>query len=184
MADKDKGGAAVGGGLVGAAAGVGVGYALGKARPAKAAPEGKEVIVVFELDEATRASIAESVAAALEPTIKELAMVPKEQKQIVFKHTVEPLQGITDHKHVPMIKTVKTITIHFPDGCDALVEVAVGYSQDKRLLPDDEYLALNDATPTWNINKETDSDTLWVEIKNGDSVNPHIISVFINYEEA
>ena len=62
--------------------------------------------------------------------------------------------------------------------------MAVGYSKDKRLLPEEGYLALNDATPTWSINKETDSDTLWVEIRNGDLVKKHTISIVVNYEEA
>lgn len=111
-------------------------------------------------------------------------MPEKPQKQIVFKHTLEALQGITEHKHVPMLKTVKTITIHWPDGVNSLVDVAVGYSQDKRLLPEEGYLALNDTTPTWRVDKDTDSDTLWVEIRNGDLVKPHTISVIVNYEEA
>ncbi len=112
-----------------------------------------------------------------------LPIMAKEQKQVVFRHTVLPLQGIMDHKRVPMLKTVKSITIHWPDGCNSLVDVAVGYSQDKRLLPEEGYLALNNATPTWAINKDTNSDTLWVEIRNGDGVNQHVVSVIINYEE-
>lgn len=116
-------------------------------------------------------------------TIKELAMAPKEQKQIVFKHTVAPLQGIIDHKHIPMLKTVKTVTIHWPSGCSSLVKVAVGYSQDKRLLPEEGYLALDNATPTWTVNKDVGTDTLWVEIRNGSSLNAYPISVIINYEE-
>ena len=113
-----------------------------------------------------------------------LPTMAKAQKQIVFKHTLEALAGLTDHQRIPMLKTVKTITIHWPDGCNGFVDVAVGYSQDKRLLPEEGYLALNDATPTWTINKETDSDTLWVDIRNGDASNPHTISVVVNYEEA
>lgn len=134
---------------------------------------------LIRLDEETRAAI----VAALEPTLQELTM-PKVQKQTVFKHTVEALQGIIEHKRIPMLKTVKTITIHWPEGCNSLVEVAVGYSQDKRLLPEEGYLALDNTTPTWTINKDTDSDTLWTEIRNGDSANPHTISVIVNYEEA
>lgn len=129
------------------------------------------------LDEETRAAIVQDV-------LKELAVPEKEQKQIVFKHTLDPLAGLTDHQRIPMLKTVKTITIHWPDGCNALVDVAVGYSQDKRLLPEEGYLALNDTTPTWIINKETASDTLWVDIRNGDASNAHTISVVVNYEEA
>lgn len=113
-----------------------------------------------------------------------LPTMTKAQKQFVFKHTVEALAGLTDHQRLPMLKTVKTITIHWPDGCDSLVDVAVGYSQDKRLLPEEGYLSLNDVTPTWTINKETDSDTLWVEIRNGDFVEAHAISVIVTYEEA
>jgi len=108
----------------------------------------------------------------------------KRQKQFIFKHTLDPLSGLTDHERLPMLKTVRTITIHFPDGCNALVDVAVGFSRDKRLLPAGGYLSLNDATPTWVINKEiTDTDTLWVEIRNSDAVNTHAISVMVNYEE-
>lgn len=113
-----------------------------------------------------------------------LPTMPKAQKQFVFKHTVAALAGLTDHQRLPMLKTVKSITIHFPDGCDALVDVAVGYSQDKRLLPEEGYLSLNDATPTWPIDKDTNSDTLWVEIRNSDAGNAHTISVIVNYEEA
>ena len=109
----------------------------------------------------------------------------KVQKQYVFKHTLDPLTGLTDHQRLPMLQTVKTITVHFPDGCNALVDVAVGYSRDKRLLPEEGYLSLNDTTPTWIINKEiTDTDTLWVEIRNSDAVNTHAVSIIVNYEEA
>ena len=116
--------------------------------------------------------------------LMELTMPVKPQKQIVFKHTLTPLQGIIEHRRIPMLKTVGTITIHWPLGCSALVDVAVGYSQDKRLLPEEGYLALDDITPTWPINKDTESDTLWVEILNGDAANPHTISVIVTYEEA
>ena len=186
MAEERKGealSAGVLGAAVGAAAGTGVGYALGKARPAEA-EEPKEVLIVYQLDEETRLSIAQSIATVLEPTVKELARAPKEQKQSVFKHTVGPLAGVIEHKHIPMLKTVKTVTIHWPPGCSALVDVAAGYSQDKRLLPVEGYLALDNTTSTWVVNKETDSDTLWVEIRNGDSANPHTISIAVNYEEA
>ena len=108
----------------------------------------------------------------------------KPQKQVVFKHTVLPLQGIMDHKRIPMLKTVKTITIHWPSGCSSNVEVAVGYSRDKRLLPEEGYLALDNTTPTWEVNKDVDSDTLWVDIKNGSALNSYPISVIINYEES
>lgn len=136
-------------------------------------------IPTIHLDEETQAAI----VAALKPTLEDLAMA-KPQRQIVFKNTVLPLQGITEHKTVPTIKTVKTVTIHWPDGTNSLVEVAMGYSQDKRLLPEEGYLALNDATPTWNVNKDIDSDTLWVEVRNGDLIKSHTISVIVNYEEA
>ena len=117
-------------------------------------------------------------------SLRELTMPVKVQKQIVFKQTLTPLQGILDHRRVPMLKTVRAITIHWPPGCNALVEVAVGYSQDKRLLPEEGYLALDNTTPTWPVDKDTESDTLWVEMRNGDAANAHTISVIVNYEEA
>jgi hypothetical protein len=187
---EERKGQALGAGLLGAAAGgavgAGLGYVLGKSQPAKVAPEEppKETIVVFQLDEATIAAIAQGVTSALEPILEELAMPAKVQKQTVFKQTPDPLQGIIEHQRIPTLKTVRTITIHWPPGCNALVEVAVGYSQDKRLLPEEGYLALDNTTPTWSVNKDTESDTLWVEIRNGDAANAHTISVIVNYEEA
>lgn len=110
-------------------------------------------------------------------------MSEKAQKHVVFKETVSALGSITRHKRVPLIKTVKAITIHWPSACTALVDVAVGYSKDKRLLPEEGYLALDLITFAWSINRDIEDDTLWVEIKNG-TASAVTISVIVSYEEA
>lgn len=111
-------------------------------------------------------------------------MAEKPQKLVVFRQTISALQGIQERQLIKNLKIIKTVTIHWPDGCNSLVEVAVGYGS-KRLMPEEGYyIALNDATITWVVNTESDSKYLWVEIKNGDSANAHIISVIVSYEES
>lgn len=111
-------------------------------------------------------------------------MAEKPQKLAVFRQTVSALQGIQEQQLIKNLKIINTVTFHWPDGCNSLVEVAIGYGS-KRLIPEEGYyLALNDATITWPVHTEPDSKYLWVEIKNGDSANAHTISVIFSYEES
>ncbi len=110
------------------------------------------------------------------------------KKTLVIQRTVAPLTGIIDYR--PIIRPTKAghkavaVTIHWPDGCNALVDVAAGFGSDQRLLPDEDYVALNNATVTWPLDRPFPSDILWGEIRNGDAVNAHTISIIISYEEA
>ena len=74
------------------------------------------------------------------------------------------------------------VTRHWPDGCDALVDIAFGKEQEG-LCPSTSgaYVALNDATPT--VKMDTDvhrDDILWAEFRNRDSVESHTPAVIVN----
>ena len=83
--------------------------------------------------------------------------------------------------------TILTVTMHWPDGCNALVDLAFGISgdRDEWLKPSARgtYLALNDATPMFVINyKMKSDDVLWVRMRNRDAVNAHTPSVIVDCE--
>lgn len=112
-------------------------------------------------------------------------IVPKEIQQIPFSYTVPALQGVRLMEHAPFAGYIKSVTIHWPDGCKCLVDVRVGHGV-KQFCPsiDGTYLALNDATPTYYFNEWVeDYEEIWVEIHNGDAVNPHAITVTLSIEE-
>jgi len=78
---------------------------------------------------------------------------------------------------------IKQVTIHYPNGCNALVNVRVGY-QNLQFLPSSGFLALNDATPTYPFNVlVVAGQNIWVEMQNTDGVNPHNITVTISVVE-
>lgn len=84
--------------------------------------------------------------------------------------------------------TIKEVTMHWPRGCNALVDLAFGISGDKDewLMPSsrETYLALNDATPIFKLDYKNlrRDDVLWVEMRNRDAVNTHTPSVIADCE--
>ena len=82
----------------------------------------------------------------------------------------------------PLTGTITEVTMHFPEGCYGLVELAFGHS-DIPVFPSKkgEYIALNDATPSWrNLGERVSKgEKLWAELRNGDSVNPHKPSILV-----
>lgn len=89
--------------------------------------------------------------------------------------------GVKISEYAPFSGYIKQVMIHFPDGCNALVDVRVGHGT-KQFCPKSGFLALNNATPIFPFNEGVaDREEIWVEMRNGDGVNPHNISctVFI-----
>lgn len=83
----------------------------------------------------------------------------------------------------PVTGTVKSITLHFPDGCNALVEI-VCYLKGMQILPlSGRKIALNNSTNDFEINRQiTRGDKIRVVISNKDSVNSHTPSIIFNIE--
>jgi len=100
-----------------------------------------------------------------------------------FQQTVPALQGMTLQDAVPVTGQITQITVHFPNGCNALVDVAAGW-KNTQILPVNGFIALNDTTAQFAANTPVLQDeTLWVQINNGDAANPHTITVVVSVQE-
>lgn len=90
--------------------------------------------------------------------------------------------GVTLTEYAPFSGYIKQVTLHYPEGCDALVDVRVGHGT-KQFCPDTGFLALNDATPTYPFNEGVDDhEEIWVELRNRDGANTHNIVVTVILE--
>lgn len=103
-------------------------------------------------------------------------------RQVPFSETLPPLQGVLMEEPCPLTGEIVEVTMHWPDGCNGLVDLQFGHGEVS-LFPSKkgEYLALNDATPTYSNLKELVSkgDRLWAELRNGDGGNPHKPSIIV-----
>lgn len=81
-------------------------------------------------------------------------------------------------KSSPLTGRIVQLIPHFPNGCNALVDMAVGH-KDTWVLPHliDTYIALNDATPVLTIDEPIEKgEEIWMIGRNGDAAWPHAIS--------
>ena len=109
-------------------------------------------------------------------------------KQYIFSTALTP--GATAVMTVASEVTgaILNVTMHWPAGCNTLVDLAFGISGDREewLKPSsrDTYLALNNATPSFTINYKNliKDDILWVRIRNRDAINTHTPSVMVDCE--
>lgn len=85
---------------------------------------------------------------------------------------------------VPISKgRITEIKIHWPGGCNGLVQVAV-FLNRKQILPFQGFLALNDITPIYIVSVPCKNhDEIMVDFWNGDAINNHLCSVTIKVEE-
>ncbi|GAI68103.1 unnamed protein product [marine sediment metagenome] len=115
--------------------------------------------------------------------------MPQKIEQLPFSYDLE--KAGTDGSQVllteivPFSGYIKQVTPHWPDGCDAIVDVRVGHG-NKQFCPKEGFLALNDATPSYPFNEEVNGgqEDIWVEMVNGDSENKHKITVTVMLEGA
>lgn len=93
----------------------------------------------------------------------------------------------TGQRYTTDIRTkgdLQTIWVHFPAGCNALVEVATGIRTERgvfrQLVPSwkGEFINLDNVTVPFQVDEPVEEgDVLWADIYNYDSTNPHNISV-------
>lgn len=117
-----------------------------------------------------------------------VAMPEVKIEQIPYAYTLAVAgaagSGVLLEENAPFSGYIKQITIHWPDGSDALVDVKVGHGV-KQFCPDAGFLALNDTTPTYPFNEwVNDNETIWVEMRNRDGANQHSITVTVTLEGA
>lgn len=90
--------------------------------------------------------------------------------------------GVVLTEIAPFTGYIKRIAPHWPDGCDALVDVRVGVGV-KQFCPREGYLALNDTTPDYEFNIPVqEGEDIWVEMVNTDGGWPHNITCTISLE--
>jgi hypothetical protein len=126
--------------------------------------------------------------AALSNTVKQLGGTSmKKREQIPFSRTlaIPPAMGsgVTIEEKITLTGFVKEVTIHWPAGCNALVDVAVEY-ETTRFCPRQGFIALNDTTPTFPFNFPVVKDhNIRVIMQNRDGGFVHNITVTVTIEE-
>ena len=93
--------------------------------------------------------------------------------------TLQPLTGNRIERPSPLTGRIVQIIPHWPDGCNALVDMAVGHGEGVWIFPNlvDTYAALNDATPVLVVSEAiSKGEQLWMIGRNGDAVNVHAIN--------
>ena len=102
-------------------------------------------------------------------------------REVVLRVTVQPLTGTRVAKPSPLTGKIVQLIPHWPDGCDALVDVAVGH-KDTWILPNetDTFIALNDATPVLTVDESIEKgEEIWMIVRNTDGGNQHSISTTV-----
>lgn len=123
--------------------------------------------------------------AVLESAVLEPAVLNMENsKTIRLSSTVPASTGIRlTSPALGRRATIQSVITHFPDGCDALVDIAFG-SGTYQLVPLEGFLALNDASPSFIINKVIENnEDLWAIINNFDAGFAHTISIIVTISE-
>ena len=102
-------------------------------------------------------------------------------RDVNLRVTLLPNQGQRITQPSPLTGRMVQLIPHFPDGCDALVDMAIGH-KDTWIYPHrvDTYVALNDATPVLTVDEPiAKGEEVWMIARNADGVNQHAISCAI-----
>lgn len=100
-------------------------------------------------------------------------------KDVPLAYNILALQRVKIAELCPLTGKITSVTIHFPAGCNALVHIAFGHG-GVWVTPSEinTFLSLNDATPVFPVSEPVmKNEYLWAEIRNGDGVNAHSVSV-------
>ena len=105
-------------------------------------------------------------------------------REIVFKYAVPSTEVIRLSDVSLYNGNITQILRHWPNGCNALVDVAVGY-EGESILPNNGYVSLNDVTViTAGLHEPINKDNnIWVEIANADAVHTHTITLTVTVTE-
>lgn len=124
-----------------------------------------------------------SLTSALEAAGIEVKM-PRRTEWFSIVWTAEPATApIIDHEP-PYDGFISEVQIDWPDGCEHLVDVRVGYG-GQQFVPLEGFLHLNNVNVTYPFNQSVvHTANLWVEIQNRDEFLPHTITVMFNIKEA
>jgi len=100
-------------------------------------------------------------------------------RDVNLRVSLEPNTGTRVSKPSPLTGRIVQLIPHWPDGCDALVDLAVGH-KDTWIYPHlvDNFIALNDATPVLTVDEPvTKGEQIWMIVRNADGREAHAITV-------
>ncbi len=121
-----------------------------------------------------------AVQTAINTLLEKEALPPMSAitRNVNLRVTLQPNQGQRISQTSPINGRIVQLIPHFPNGCNALVDIAIGH-RDTWILPNkvDTFIALNDATPVLTVDEPIEkNEEIWLIGRNGDGVNPHAIS--------
>ena len=99
-------------------------------------------------------------------------------RDVNLRVTLLPNQGQRIAQPSPITGRIVQLIPHFPDGCNALVDMAVGH-KDTWIYPHrtDTFIALNDATPVLTVDEPIGKgEEIFMIARNGDAGFPHTVS--------
>lgn len=111
------------------------------------------------------------------PIIGQIELIP-------FSHTLTPGETLTLREYAPFAGYLTFVTIHWPDGCNARVDVAVVHGLTQ-FCPREGWLFLNDITPTYEFGKRIhvdDHEEIKVMLQNR-GAEDHTITTTVIIEE-
>ncbi len=100
-------------------------------------------------------------------------------RDVNLRVLLEPNTGTRVSRPSPLTGRIVQLIPHWPDGCNALVDVAVGH-KDTWIYPHlvDTFVALNDATPVLTVNEPIEKgEEIWMIVRNADGREQHAITV-------
>lgn len=100
-------------------------------------------------------------------------------RDVNLRVLLQPNTGTRVSKPSPLTGRIVQLIPHWPDGCNALVDVAVGH-KDTWIYPHlvDTFVALNDATPVLTVDEPiTKGEEIWMIVRNADGREQHAITV-------
>ena len=100
-------------------------------------------------------------------------------RDVNLRVLLQPNTGTRVSRPSPLTGRIVQLIPHWPDGCNALVDVAVGH-KDTWIYPHlvDTFVALNDATPVLTVNEPIEKgEEIWMIIRNADGREQHAITV-------
>ncbi|MBA7708437.1 hypothetical protein ES703_117336 [subsurface metagenome] len=100
-------------------------------------------------------------------------------RDVNLRVLLQPNTGTRVARPSPLTGRIVQLIPHWPDGCNALVDVAVGH-KDTWIYPHlvDTFVALNDATPVLTVNEPIEKgEEIWMIIRNADGREQHAITV-------
>lgn len=109
-------------------------------------------------------------------------VVTKQIEMIRYQRVMASGAGVKMYEPSPFAGFITEVTIHWPGGCNALVDIAVWHGT-RKFCPNEGHLALNDATPTYRFNEPVKKDEeIWVDMANA-SAFTHTITVTVSVKE-